>query len=279
MSRDAFTKFTVDMLGKRAGYLCSNPDCRRPTIGANEEKNKATIIGIAAHITAASSGGPRYDSSIDEEQRKHIENGIWLCSNCATLIDKDEKKYTVDLLRDWKQTAEMESRQKLAVMPTPRAQLRPVLEADLISKSKIRMNTGYSMKNPIVIRDGIQVMDITKSPIIHWVLGWKFILTIYNNSETPAFNIKIESVGTEHFTELDRLSNINNIPPLQNIDLRAKFEDRVESDYRIANQIIENKIPEKFCKLRLKISYSDTNKNMYYTDVEFSGDEIRNRLY
>lgn len=279
MSRDDFTRSTIDILGKRVGYLCSNPECRRPTIGANENINKVTIIGIAAHITAASPRGPRYDSTINEEQRRHIENGIWLCGNCATLIDKDKKKYTVDILREWKQAAEMESQQRLASIPIPNIQLRPILEADLISKTKIRMNTGYSMKNPITMQDGFQAMDITNSPVIHWLLGWNFILTIYNNSETPAFNIKIESIGTEHFTELDKLSTINNLPPLKNIDLRAKYENRVESDYHLANQIIEKEIPKKFSKLKLKISYADTNRNTYYTDVEFRKNRICNKLY
>ena len=59
-------------------------------------------MGIAAHITAASVGGPRFDDSISSDERKGIDNGIWLCQNCAKLIDNDEKKYTVELLNKWK---------------------------------------------------------------------------------------------------------------------------------------------------------------------------------
>jgi hypothetical protein len=46
-------------------------------------------IGVAAHITAASVGGPRYDASLKPKQRAAIENGIWLCQNCGTMIDRD----------------------------------------------------------------------------------------------------------------------------------------------------------------------------------------------
>jgi hypothetical protein len=64
-------------------------------------------IGVAAHITAAAPGGPRYDSTFSAAQRKSAENGIWLCANCARLIDSDSAKYTVALLHEWKNRAEI----------------------------------------------------------------------------------------------------------------------------------------------------------------------------
>lgn len=114
LNRDGFKIRTIETLAKRVGYLCSNPTCRKLTIGANENLEKSTSIGIAAHITAASIGGPRYDGNFTPAQRSHIDNGIWLCSNCASLIDKDEMKYSVELLKMWKQDAEEESKKKLS---------------------------------------------------------------------------------------------------------------------------------------------------------------------
>ena len=111
--RDNFTSKTKEILAKRVGYLCSNPNCRKLTVGAHELEDKSTSIGIAAHITAASEGGPRYDATITKEQRIHIDNGIWLCSNCATLIDKDPENYSIDLLKEWKSLAERESLERL----------------------------------------------------------------------------------------------------------------------------------------------------------------------
>jgi ribosomal protein L37AE/L43A len=46
-------------------------------------------IGVAAHISGAAPGGPRYDASMSSEARKSINNGIWLCANCARLVDGD----------------------------------------------------------------------------------------------------------------------------------------------------------------------------------------------
>jgi hypothetical protein len=104
--RDDFKIKTKDILAKRVGFKCSNPECEMSTIGPNSDINKVINIGVAAHITAASPGGPRYDENISNEARQNIENGIWLCQSCSVLIDRDEKGYSVDLLKDWKKQAE-----------------------------------------------------------------------------------------------------------------------------------------------------------------------------
>jgi hypothetical protein len=40
------------------------------------------------------------------DERAHTSNGIWLCQNCAKLIDNDPLRYTEGLLRSWKTIAE-----------------------------------------------------------------------------------------------------------------------------------------------------------------------------
>lgn len=104
--RHDFDEKTKQILARRVGYRCSNPQCRKQTTGPQEDVTKAISIGVAAHITAASPGGPRFDSTMSPEKRKSGENGIWMCQNCAKLIDSDEKRYTVDLLREWKKLSE-----------------------------------------------------------------------------------------------------------------------------------------------------------------------------
>lgn len=104
--RDDFTSDTVTKLGKRVGFLCSNPDCRILTVGPNEVSDRTTNIGKAAHITAASPNGPRYDPDLTSEQRKSIDNGIWLCGNCHDKVDADAVRYPAELLRQWKKDAE-----------------------------------------------------------------------------------------------------------------------------------------------------------------------------
>jgi hypothetical protein len=107
--RDDFSKATVDLLAKRAGYLCSNPECRILTVGAAPTAGKSMIVGVAAHITAAAPGGPRYDPTLRPEERRHHSNGIWLCEIHGKAVDSDADHFTVEMLRKWKQTAEQNS--------------------------------------------------------------------------------------------------------------------------------------------------------------------------
>jgi hypothetical protein len=105
LARDEFSRRTIDHLAKRVGMKCSCPACRKPTSGP-DARDGVTNIGVAAHITAASCEGPRYDNTLTSEQRSDINNGIWLCQTHAKLIDDDELTYTATILRGWKIEAE-----------------------------------------------------------------------------------------------------------------------------------------------------------------------------
>lgn len=97
-------------LAQRAGFRCSNPECRCPTSGADLSTNDRSVnIGVAAHITAASPGGPRYDPSMPSALRSSIDNGIWCCYNCSKLIDDAPLQFPSTRLHDWKRDAEMNS--------------------------------------------------------------------------------------------------------------------------------------------------------------------------
>ena len=63
MVRDDFSKDVKMILCQQVGGKCAKPDCRVTTIGPHENDKKRTTIGVAAHITAAAKGGPRYDES------------------------------------------------------------------------------------------------------------------------------------------------------------------------------------------------------------------------
>ena len=109
-TRDDFKAEMKDILAKRVGMRCSNPNCRQLSSGSQEDPLKAVNIGVAAHITAASANGPRYDKTLSAESRASIENGLWLCQNCAKLVDNDATRYPVDLLRRWKALSEEAAR-------------------------------------------------------------------------------------------------------------------------------------------------------------------------
>ena len=111
--RDDFLLSVKHTLGLRVNYLCSNPDCRIATAGPHSDPEKSVNKGVAAHITAASSGGERFEVSLTPEQRSSANNGIWLCQNCAKLIDSDEEIFSVETLRNWKVTAESQVKQSI----------------------------------------------------------------------------------------------------------------------------------------------------------------------
>lgn len=126
MPRDDFSLTTKNVLAHRVGMKCSNPGCRQPTSGPTVDPLKAVNVGVAAHIAAASVGGPRYDPSLTNTERKSVHNGIWLCQKCAKLVDNDTRRYTSDVLRDWKRRSEEAARLEIEQHQTPRS--KPYLD-------------------------------------------------------------------------------------------------------------------------------------------------------
>lgn len=112
--RDDFKPTVKIQIAQRVGYLCSHPQCQRLTVGPRKGEEGANNIGVAAHIKAASPGGPRYDFNQTPTERASADNGIWLCADHAHLIDHNPKEFTVEKLKKWKQEAEERAFQQLA---------------------------------------------------------------------------------------------------------------------------------------------------------------------
>lgn len=167
MARDEFSRPVIDRLAKRVGMKCSCPDCRMPTSGPDGDDG-VTNVGVAAHISAASPGGARYDETLTPEMRSDISNGIWLCQTHAKLIDDDELTYTSAVLHDWKETAEHMAALEARGFAVRRAVPFPSLEK----------------KGPQLLAEMRE--DLTKQPLIR-----EFILlskkVMYNPGQTPFF--------------------------------------------------------------------------------------------
>lgn len=105
--RSNFNSKTKNSLCESVNGHCSI--CGKCTTWVNEDKDTGTAkkdsIGEAAHIEAASKGGPRYNPNQSDEERSRFDNGIWVCSNCHTEIDNNEEKYDVKTLRYYKSIA------------------------------------------------------------------------------------------------------------------------------------------------------------------------------
>ena len=114
--RDEFSAPTKRALAARAGHVCSFKGCPRHTSGPSAEAGDASVnLGEACHIRAASPGvgARRYDPTMTHEERRSIDNGIWMCRTHAKLIDSDEATYTVERLHQWKREAEARAERRL----------------------------------------------------------------------------------------------------------------------------------------------------------------------
>jgi hypothetical protein len=81
-------------------------------------------------------------------QRKHIDNAIWLCSDHADLIDRDEVKYTIEALQEMKRLHE--AAQAIAVQ----------------TRTSEQLGTGLLAIGPHVVCVG----DLESIGSIHWTL-------------------------------------------------------------------------------------------------------------
>lgn len=118
--RDDFDRRTKDILARRVGHKCSLPDCQAQTSGPGDPGDFSNV-GVAAHIRAASEGGPRFDPNQTPAQRKSFENGIWACTIHGKHIDDASNTYTVELLERYKLEAEERATQDLGrALPAPR---------------------------------------------------------------------------------------------------------------------------------------------------------------
>jgi hypothetical protein len=103
---DDFPQKVKQTLYERVQGHCSRPGCLVVTSGPHSDPSGVVNVGVAAHITGASAGGPRYDPKLTPERRRSAENGVWLCQNDGKAVDNDTFRWTADELRLWKAAAE-----------------------------------------------------------------------------------------------------------------------------------------------------------------------------
>ena len=208
--RDDFSLKTKELLAKRVANRCSNPGCRQLTSGPQEDPTKAVNIGVAAHITAASTDGPRFDPSLTPDQRRSVKNGIWLCQSCAKLVDNDPIRYGADGLRQWKVQAEKSAAQELEyrrsididsdqifvemerIIPDLLAEMRKDLTENPLSREFVVLKKGWSyrasghelvyyfedhpqLENKLrILLNNSLIQDITHTNVSRYVISEKF---------------------------------------------------------------------------------------------------------
>ena len=172
--RQNFPTALVRKIAERAAYICSSPTCHRVTIGPDNTASHLSIkTGEAAHICAASPGGPRYDMSQSESERKGINNAIWLCGACADLIDKNSGgSYPADHLRKWKRDHEslmrecLEGGKRLVFQFLPhRPDENLALRVVHLLEDKGSLYMPYTQENPEWVLDSLKELRISLTAI------------------------------------------------------------------------------------------------------------------
>ena len=259
-NRDDFSAKIKRALAERVGFLCSCPSCRVPTIGPHTNPEKSANVGVAAHITAAAIGGPRYDANISPVERSGISNGIWLCENCARIIDKDPASSPVELLQEWKTVAEQEIKEKRGKVALSSTAF-PILEAELVYDTSGRVFNGYSTE--ILNKYGnktIEMGEVQNLPM-HYKLDWGYELILVNNSETPVYNVSIEYVSGVKFSYIENLPKINNLKPFDKFTLKTKVVNYFKGTYKDADFQISQKYPPLIQGSVIRLKYQDKDRN------------------
>lgn len=95
---------TIRRLDKLSGNQCAEPSCQKKLIAEDGQ----SIISKICHIEAASKNGPRWNSTMTDDERRDSSNLILLCDEHHTIIDNkiNEAKFPVALLKQWKSAHE-----------------------------------------------------------------------------------------------------------------------------------------------------------------------------
>ncbi len=253
-NRDDFTDQVKRVLSQRVGNSCSNPRCGALTSGPTEDPAGAVNVGVAAHITAAASGGPRYDPARTPEQRKAAENGILLCQTCAKRIDDDPIRFSVDVLRGWKSDAEAEADQRIGMTV-------PAARGAVIEITAGRPGVGSHPEDDLrwVLLVPVIVSNLGDTPTsIH---ALRVSGTIMNLGTTPAESVALPEAPIRWLeTGGKRVS----LP--QNIGLGSSADWSVS--YRIPREVWI-KLPRGSHRVVLRVVATDLRRNDVQAELTF----------
>ncbi|WP_444843717.1 hypothetical protein [Duganella caerulea] len=101
MTRAEFTPKVWDQIAEMVNYICVMPGCETSGRFPSQDGSRMISVGVRAHASAAQEGGPRFKPEWTDEQRKALDNGVYLCATHARQVDVDEAAFPVELMQQW----------------------------------------------------------------------------------------------------------------------------------------------------------------------------------
>ncbi len=197
------TKRQLDML---SGGKCYCPECNKSLIRREGKK----IFAEICHIEAASSGGPRFNKNMSDDDRRHFDNLILLCRDCHDIIDTNLDEYPVSLLKQWKQNRELEKKEQLSRSRLLEVAMNAIINSDL---QEVDIDTD-SEASAFKISEKIKYNDIKRN---------KFIIEDYK-----AYHAKLSSI----YSELENQGSFKKDKLLRKIkDIYLKKQGKYIPDY------------------------------------------------
>ncbi|MBD8184794.1 hypothetical protein IFU20_01255 [Pseudomonas viridiflava] len=250
--RDDFLDSTKRTLARRAAHFCSNPSCLKLTIGPSSSPSDELKTGHAAHIHAASKLGPRYKESQTPEERKAIENGIWLCRECGVMVDNDHSGHSPDELRRWKANHEAMIKEvrtegysrSLALLQSGR--MEPLMAKKIVASMEDRRSlwVTFDAEFPDHVRQSLdelrtrftgmrgELLDGTPLDVILLSLT-KTILTFFNTVKSVDLrNLRCDSHDPKWRLFNDALSTLRKTIGLQIANIADAYGIALSSDLK-----------------------------------------------
>ncbi|WP_249921326.1 hypothetical protein [Pseudomonas lundensis] len=226
--RHDFLQSTMQRLRDRAGNVCSFPGCHVHTHGSAFTGDKAVGVGVACHIKAAAPGGPRYDAKQTKDERRHLDNGIWMCQTHSKLVDADDSAYSVKILRDWRQTAEARSNSLINQKSFTENEVKAAIEEGTVSTLQRWVNRSN---------------DPFDTPVAEVMKGYETGLERLD----PRFNVQVDVVGGKcHHIISAAQDNVSLRLILQDLD---QLEDFWEAEKALFEEGRELQIPGAHFKI------------------------------
>lgn len=148
--RVEFTEDTKNIIARRAAYRCCFPGCDKTLVGPSCDPSGVTILGQCAHIYAAKPDGPRGQHHLTDEQLKSPENGIYLCSEHHTVIDKktNEKRYPASTLLLFKELHEQKISEEIGQLHYP---LHWIKSIEIIKSPILKENVIFNFSKTTIL--------------------------------------------------------------------------------------------------------------------------------